>query len=188
MASQTKEERVRDTIIQLDELLEDTFYYKTASGMGGIIEKDVRALYQKNDGKYYLHSLTSGFEEDAGDCELKYLLMSKQKRFNVLDSLGFKSYGEPLFPKKIQRINDGFILRLSNRHIQFMIEGSSYLYAEGQKLYEIVGHKEKEMSLGKIMNGTLVKGNKDHFKVIRQVLKELKYLKDQSCKENRPSY
>jgi hypothetical protein len=45
--------------------------------MGGIIEKDVRALYQKNDGKYYLHSLTSGFEEDAGDCELKYLLMSK---------------------------------------------------------------------------------------------------------------
>lgn len=188
MASQTKEERVRDTIIQLDELLEDTFYYKTASGMGGIIEKDVRALYQKNDGKYYLHSLTSGFEEDAGDCELKYLLMSKQKRFNVLDSLGFKSYGEPLFPKKIQRINDGFILRLSNRHIQFMIDGSSYLYAEGQKLYEIVGHKEKEMSLGKIMNGTLVKGNKDHFKVIRQVLKELKYLKDQSCKENRPSY
>lgn len=44
------------------------------------------------------------------------------------------------------------------------------------------------MSLGKIMNGTFLKGNKDHFKVIRQVLKELKCLQVQSCKENRPSY
>lgn len=171
MTSHTKEDGHRDSIIQLDELLEDTFYYKTASGMGGIIEKDVRALYQRKDGKYYLYSLTSGFQEEAVDCQLKYLLMSKQKRFNVLDSLNYKSFGQPFFPKKIQRITDGFILRLSNRHIQFMIDGSSYLFGEGEKLYEIVGHKEKQINLEKVMNNTLLKGNKDHFRVIRQVLK-----------------
>jgi hypothetical protein len=53
--------------------------------VSGIVEKDVRVLFQRSDGRYFLRSLTNNFEEEAGDCELKYLLMGKEKRFNVLD-------------------------------------------------------------------------------------------------------
>jgi hypothetical protein len=41
------------------------------------VEKDVRVLQQRTDGKYYLFSLSSNFEEEAVDCDLKYLLMGK---------------------------------------------------------------------------------------------------------------
>jgi hypothetical protein len=99
------------------------------------VERDVRVLQQRNDGKFYLLSLSSNFEEEAGECDLKYLLMGKERRFNVLDTIKPTIPAEPVFVRKIQRIADGFILRLSNRHIQFLLEESSYLLtAEGKLL------------------------------------------------------
>lgn len=52
----------------------------------GVVEKDVRVVQQRRDGKYYVVSLSSQFEEEANDCDLKYLLMGKERRFSVLDS------------------------------------------------------------------------------------------------------
>lgn len=48
-----------------------------ANESSGLVEKDVRVLQQRNDGRYYLVSLTSQFEEEAVDCDLKYLLMGR---------------------------------------------------------------------------------------------------------------
>lgn len=95
----------------------------------------MRVLQQRSDGRFYLLSLSSNFEEEAGDCDLKYLLMGKERRFNVLDTIRPNVPAESVFVRKIQRIPDGFILRLSNRHIQFLLEESSYLLtAEGKLL------------------------------------------------------
>jgi hypothetical protein len=107
------------------------------------------------------------------DCDLKYLLMGRERRFNVLDTVKAKAPAIPAFVRKIQRTSDGFILRLSNKHIQFLLEDSNYLLTSEGKLWEVVSGKEKEINLGKVMNGAAVKGNREHFKVIRQVVSEI---------------
>jgi hypothetical protein len=64
---------------------------------------------------------------------------------------------------------------LSNKHIQFLIEDSSYLLKSSDRLclWEIVSRKEKELNLTKIMSGSVVKCNNDHLKVIRHVVNEI---------------
>lgn len=155
-----------------------------ANESSGIVEKDVRVLQRKSDGKYYICSLTSDFEEEATDCDLKYLLMGRERRFNVLDSIKTTISADPIFVRKIQRVSNGFILRLSNRHIQFLLDDSNYLLA-GRKMWEVVGSKERELNTGKVMAGT-AKGNKEHLRVIRQVMTEIEAKKEEFCKENRP--
>jgi len=53
----------------------------------GIVEKGVRTIYKRCDGDYILCSLSNNYEEEAHESELKYLLMSKERRFNVLDEI-----------------------------------------------------------------------------------------------------
>lgn len=149
------------------------------------MEKDVRVVQQRANGKYYLVSLSSRFEEEAADCELKYLLMGRERRFNVMDTVKPRVPAEPSFVRKVQRIPGGYILRLSNRHIQFMLDESNYLLTAEGKLFDVTG-KEREVNVGKLMSGAAIKGNKDHFKLIRQVVGEIESRKDEYTKENRP--
>lgn len=151
----------------------------------GVVEKDVRVVQQRGNGKYYLISLSSQFEEEAGDCDLKWLLMGKEKRFSVLDSIKALP-AQPAFVRKIQKVKDGYILRLSNKHIQFILDDANYLLTCDGKLWELVAGKEKEINLAKLMGGNAVKGNKEHLKVIRQVVTEIDSRKEDYAKENRP--
>ncbi len=164
-----------------EEVLEDTFYFKMTNESSGIVEKDVRVVQQRADGKYYLVSLSNRFEEEALDCDLKYLLMGKERRFNVMDSVKARAPSDPTFVRKVQRIPQGYILRLSNRHIQFMLEESNYLLTAEGKLFDVTG-KEKEMNVGKLMSGVALKGNKEHFRLIRQVVGEIESRKEEYSK------
>lgn len=87
-----------------------------------------------------------------------------------MDKVKIKTKTEPVFVRRIQKINEGFILRLSNKHIQFLLDDSNYLLTGGNRLCEIIGRKEKEMNLSKLMNGSAIKGNKDHLRVIKHVV------------------
>lgn len=42
-------------------MLDETYYFKMISETSGIVEKDVRVLYLRDDDKYCLKSLTSNF-------------------------------------------------------------------------------------------------------------------------------
>ncbi len=137
---QKSDQTPKDYIISFEQILEDTYYFKLMNEMSGIVQKDVRVIYQKEASKYFLRSLTNNFEEEAGDCQLKYLLMGKERRFNILDMYK-KSNKNPIFIRKIQKINDGYIVKLSNQYIQFLIDGSNYLLVKGNKLWEIVTKK-----------------------------------------------
>lgn len=87
-------------------MLEGTFYFKFANGQSGIIETDVRIVYQHSNGKYFVRSLTNDYEAEAGeDCDLKYLLMVRDKKYNVLDELGTRPAQEKtLLVRRVKRI------------------------------------------------------------------------------------
>lgn len=101
-----------------------------------------------------------------------------------MDTVKPRAPAEPAFVRKVQRILGGYILRLSNRHIQFMLDESNYLLTAEGKLFDVTG-KEREVNVGKLMSGTVLKGNKEHFKLIRQVIGEIESKKEEYTKENR---
>lgn len=78
------------------------------------------------------------------------------------------------------------MLRLSNRHIQFILEDANYLLTADMKLWELVAGKEREISLSKLMAGASIKGNKDHLRIIKQVVAEIDCRREEYSKENRP--
>lgn len=86
-----------------------------------------------------------------------------------MDTVKPRAPADPSFVRKVQRIPTGYILRLSNRHIQFMLDESNYLLTAEGKLYDVTG-KEREVNVTKLMGGACPKGNKEHFKLIRQVV------------------
>lgn len=168
-------------------MLEDTYYFRLGNDSSGVVEKDVRVVQQRGNGKYYIISLSSQFEEEAGDCDLKWLLMGKEKRFSVLDSIKALP-AQPTYVRKIQKVKDGFILRLSNKNIQFLLDDAKYLLTCDGKLWELVAGKEKEINVSKLIAGSALKGNKEHLKVIRQVVAEIDSRKGECTKENRPRW
>jgi hypothetical protein len=99
-------------------VLEDTFYYELANTQCGILEKGVRVIYKNRDKKYMLHSLSNSYEEEAPNCELKYLLISRERRFNLLDEIVEKTEDlRSVFVKKVQKLEDGWVIKLSNKMV-----------------------------------------------------------------------
>jgi len=93
-----------------------------------VLETGVRTIFLRNDKKYIMHSLSNSYEEEAPDCELKYLLMGRTKKFNVVDEVvGKNKEVSSVFVKKVQRILDGWVLMLSNDMLQLIIDGSNYI-------------------------------------------------------------
>jgi hypothetical protein len=69
--------------------------------------------------------------------------MGRERRFNTLDD----TPGEPtgvsaVFVRKMQRAEDGWLLRLSNKVIQLLEDGQNYLYC-GKQLWDVSGSKAK---------------------------------------------
>ena len=141
-------------------MLEDTFYYELANDDCGILEKGVRLVYKRKDGKYMLRSLSNNYEEEAPNCDLKYLLIARQKRFNILDNVAQEALASPcppVFLRRVQRMEEGWVVKLSNQMVQLLIDASSYL-SWGKRVWEVSASKEKELSVVKLRKGTL-KGN-----------------------------
>jgi hypothetical protein len=97
--------------------------------------------------------LTNEYEEEAGeDCDLKYLLMGKDKKYSVLDEIVAKGEEERhIFVRKIKRIGEnglsafisenigykrGWLLKLSNSTIQLLLEDRSFLIIN-DRLFEL---------------------------------------------------
>ena len=149
-----------------------------------MLEAGVRTIYLRADKKYMLHSLSNSYEEEAPNCELKYLLMSRQKRFNVVDQVVSKNSQEiaSIFVKKVQRILNGFVLKLSNNMVQLILDDRNYVIYLG-KAWELSASKEKELNVAKLLRGEL-KGNKEHLKILGRIVKEIEDRAD-SSKESR---
>ena len=93
-----------------------------ASDKEAVIEKDIRLIYKGSQNKYIVRSLTNNYEEEAKDEDFKYLFMAKERKFNVIDTIQVDFNPKDfLFINKIQRLKQGFLLRLSNGHFQLII-------------------------------------------------------------------
>ena len=71
----------------------------------------------------------------------------------------------------MQRVGAGWVLRLSNRMVQFMVEGSNYLIW-GRRIWELTLSKEKEISVSKLRRGE-GKGNGEHLGLLAKILGEI---------------
>ena len=162
----------KEYAIYFDEILEDVFYFELANGDCGVLEKGVRVIYRRSDKKYILHSLSNNYEEEAPDCELKFLLMSREKRFNVMDQVQEEPPSSPaVFVTKVQKVGYGWAIKLSNQMIQLVIDDQNYLLW-GKKAWEISSSKEKEISISKLKKGE-ARGNSDHLQILSRILYEV---------------
>ena len=108
--------------------------------------------------------------------------MSKEKKFNVLDSIAAEFSGKvPVLLRKAQRVSGGWLLRLSNKATQLITDSQSYLLLS-KKLWEVTGGKEKELSYSKLVAETL-RGPNESLKALRKVAIELE-AREESSKEN----
>jgi hypothetical protein len=80
--------------------------------------------------------------------------MSRQKRFNVVDQVVSKNnLGiTPIFVKKVQRILNGFIVKLSNNMVQLILDDRNYVI-HLNKVWELSTSKEKELNVAKLIRG-----------------------------------